>query len=31
MTGKNSEPATRARVAEGIQCSCNNSQEEEDG
>jgi hypothetical protein len=31
MIDKNPEPATRAGVAEGVQNSCNNSQEEEDG
>jgi hypothetical protein len=28
---KNPEPATQAGVAKGVQNSCNNSQEEEDG
>jgi hypothetical protein len=31
MTTKNLEPVTRAGVIEGVENSCNNSQEEEDG
>jgi hypothetical protein len=31
MIAKNSEPATRAKVVDGAQSSCNNSKEEKDG
>ena len=31
MIANNPEPATGVGVAEGVQSSCNNSQEEEDG